>query len=188
MRVDFTNFGVEPPDQGKTGRAAQTGNSGSGASSGIKGSTSSSASSELLRAWTKPASRSIRRGCSRCKLRSWRSLRFARRRSDRCNRRLARVNIRFLPARSPMRWSAELSSGSPGLAPVAEVISYGPVNHERDRSFAAARDREARPGARRDAAPQASGGAARKHNRRSGSRMSQEQDPDTPKHTLDDLA
>lgn len=45
MRVDFTNFGVEPPDQGKPGRAAQTGNSGSGASSGIKGSTSSSASS-----------------------------------------------------------------------------------------------------------------------------------------------
>ena len=45
MRVDFTNFGVEPPDQGKPGRAAQTGNSGSGATSGIKGSTSSSASS-----------------------------------------------------------------------------------------------------------------------------------------------
>jgi len=45
MRVDFTNFGVEPPDQGKPGRAAQTGNSGSGATGGIKGSTSSSASS-----------------------------------------------------------------------------------------------------------------------------------------------
>jgi flagellar biosynthesis anti-sigma factor FlgM len=45
MRVDFTNFGVEPPDQGKPGRAAQTGNSGSGAAGGIKGSTSSGASS-----------------------------------------------------------------------------------------------------------------------------------------------
>jgi flagellar biosynthesis anti-sigma factor FlgM len=34
MRVDFTAFGVEPPDQGKTGRAGQpVGNEGTGASS-----------------------------------------------------------------------------------------------------------------------------------------------------------
>ncbi len=33
MRVDFTTFGVEPPDQGKTGRAGQAvGNAGTGAS------------------------------------------------------------------------------------------------------------------------------------------------------------
>ncbi|MGA8540231.1 MAG: flagellar biosynthesis anti-sigma factor FlgM [Terriglobales bacterium] len=29
MRVDFTTFGVEPPDQGKTGRSGQGTNSGS---------------------------------------------------------------------------------------------------------------------------------------------------------------
>lgn len=33
MRVDFTAFGVEPPDQGKTGRAGQSvGNAATGAS------------------------------------------------------------------------------------------------------------------------------------------------------------
>ncbi|MGA2979056.1 MAG: flagellar biosynthesis anti-sigma factor FlgM [Terriglobales bacterium] len=45
MRVDFTNFAVEPPDKGNTGRAGQTGDAGSGATSSTTGSTSSSASS-----------------------------------------------------------------------------------------------------------------------------------------------
>ncbi|MGO9862238.1 MAG: flagellar biosynthesis anti-sigma factor FlgM [Terriglobales bacterium] len=36
MRVDFTAFGVEPPEQGKTGRAGQqVGNAGSGASNSV---------------------------------------------------------------------------------------------------------------------------------------------------------
>jgi flagellar biosynthesis anti-sigma factor FlgM len=33
MRVDFTTFAAEPPDQGKTGRTAQAGESGNQASS-----------------------------------------------------------------------------------------------------------------------------------------------------------
>jgi flagellar biosynthesis anti-sigma factor FlgM len=33
MRVDFTTFGLEPPERGKTGRAAQTEAAGTGASS-----------------------------------------------------------------------------------------------------------------------------------------------------------
>ncbi len=43
MRVDFTSFGVEPPENGKTGRAGQTGASETVASS-ASGSTSSSTS------------------------------------------------------------------------------------------------------------------------------------------------
>jgi flagellar biosynthesis anti-sigma factor FlgM len=33
MRVDFTTFGLEPPEKGKTGRAGQTEAAGTGASS-----------------------------------------------------------------------------------------------------------------------------------------------------------
>jgi flagellar biosynthesis anti-sigma factor FlgM len=33
MRVDFTTFGLEPPEPGKTGRAGQTEGAGTGASS-----------------------------------------------------------------------------------------------------------------------------------------------------------
>jgi len=40
MRVDLTTFGVEPPDNGKTGRAGQSRNSGSGASSSTSISSS----------------------------------------------------------------------------------------------------------------------------------------------------
>lgn len=40
MRIDLTTFGVEPPDQGKTGRAGQGTNSG-----GVPASTSNSAAS-----------------------------------------------------------------------------------------------------------------------------------------------
>jgi flagellar biosynthesis anti-sigma factor FlgM len=34
MRVDFTNFGVEPPEKGKTGRAGHSGDAGNTAMSG----------------------------------------------------------------------------------------------------------------------------------------------------------
>ncbi len=44
MRVDFTAFGVEPPDNSKAGRAGQAGNSGNGAT-GVTGGTSSSPAS-----------------------------------------------------------------------------------------------------------------------------------------------
>ncbi|HKM86291.1 MAG TPA: flagellar biosynthesis anti-sigma factor FlgM [Terriglobales bacterium] len=37
MRVDFTTFGVEPPDKSKTGRAGPTGESGNGATSSTSG-------------------------------------------------------------------------------------------------------------------------------------------------------
>jgi flagellar biosynthesis anti-sigma factor FlgM len=43
MRVDFTSRGVEPPENGKTGRGGQTGASGSTASSNLSSSSSSSA-------------------------------------------------------------------------------------------------------------------------------------------------
>lgn len=44
MRVDFNTFGVEPPEQGKTGRAGQqAGNAGTGASN-ASGSASGSTS------------------------------------------------------------------------------------------------------------------------------------------------
>jgi flagellar biosynthesis anti-sigma factor FlgM len=50
MRVDFTTFGVEPPDIGKTGRAGQAGVSGNGVGSvpaSTSGSPSSSASVQV---------------------------------------------------------------------------------------------------------------------------------------------
>ncbi len=43
MKVDFTRFGIESPDNGTTGRAAQAGTSGTAASS-TSGSTSGRAS------------------------------------------------------------------------------------------------------------------------------------------------
>ncbi|MFI5102187.1 MAG: flagellar biosynthesis anti-sigma factor FlgM [Terriglobales bacterium] len=42
MRVDFTTFGLEPPEKGKTGRAGQAGASGTAASSTSSTSGSSS--------------------------------------------------------------------------------------------------------------------------------------------------
>jgi flagellar biosynthesis anti-sigma factor FlgM len=45
MRVDFTTFGVQPPDTGKTGRATQTGDSGSGATHASGRTSNSPASS-----------------------------------------------------------------------------------------------------------------------------------------------
>jgi flagellar biosynthesis anti-sigma factor FlgM len=47
MRVDFTTFGVEPPENSKPGRVGQAGNSGSGATSAT-GSTSSSSTSSSI--------------------------------------------------------------------------------------------------------------------------------------------
>ena len=45
MKVDLTNFGVEPPDQNKPGRAGQAAGSSSGAASRAPDSTSASAAS-----------------------------------------------------------------------------------------------------------------------------------------------
>jgi len=39
MRVDFTTFGVEPPDNSKTSRAGAAGDSGNGAASSTAGSS-----------------------------------------------------------------------------------------------------------------------------------------------------
>ena len=58
------------------------------------------------RAWTKPASRLIRRGCSRSKRMFWHSLKFARPRCNRCIRQSERANIRLRPAKWPTHWSA----------------------------------------------------------------------------------
>jgi len=47
MRVDFTSRGVEPPENGKTGRGGQTGASGTAGSTASSNLSSSSSSSAL---------------------------------------------------------------------------------------------------------------------------------------------
>jgi len=42
MKVDFTNFGVDPPDKSSTSRAEKAGNTGNGGASSAANSTSSS--------------------------------------------------------------------------------------------------------------------------------------------------